>query len=117
MNTSEAYWRGPEPKLLCDGEGSNPNINYILALPHGPPTITPIPNSKPCSETIMCDPARYNTMLEIANIGGVLECGEGNVAFFNSLNPFQCDKKKSGFLDPANRPAKSYLCYFNSTIG
>ncbi|PAV63338.1 hypothetical protein WR25_25460 [Diploscapter pachys] len=64
--TDDAYWREGEGAQLCGGD----NMAVILQRVHGPPTITPIPNSDPCSETIMCDPARYDAFIAITYIIG-----------------------------------------------
>ena len=87
-------------------------MNDILTLLlHGPPTITLMPNSNPCSETLMCDPTRYNRILEIYNDRDGFKCNEaGN--FIDNAGSSQCDKDESGlFLGIEGEPIKALLCY------
>jgi len=106
--TDDAYWSGPEATGLCAGR----NIATILQGVHGPPTITPMPNSDPCSQTLMCDPARYNRIIEIYKSGDVFRCYTSGIGFINNAAPSQCDAANSGlFLDPDGDPIKAFLCY------
>ena len=112
MITSEAYWTGPEPAGLCN------NIAAILQGVHGPPTITPMPTSNPCSETIKCDPALYNRAIATAYDKGVLFCVEGSINLINDANPYVCDATNSGlFMDGSSvpMPVRAVLCYNNGT--
>ena len=89
-------------------------MNNILERPHGPPTITLMPNSNPCSQAIMCDPTRYNRIVEIYNDGDGFTCNEASINFINNANPSQCDAANSGlFLDPNGDPIRAILCYTN----
>ena len=103
---------------MCTGANS---IGPILAGTHGPPTITPMPGSDPCTENITCDSTRYNQFVITFYIGDTLVCGGGTVDDLNNFySPFQCDTKNSGlFIDSFAVPApdKAILCYCDPTMG
>ena len=100
-----------EPAQLCLRD-ENINMALILQGVHGPPTITPMPNSVPCSETLMCDPTRYDRVMEIYHGRTQLGCFSAGIGYLDAISPLQCDAVDSGlFLGGEGTPVKAYLCY------
>ena len=106
MRTDNAYWEGSEPADVCA------NIDTYLDATHGPPIITPMPDSVPCSQTAMCDPNLYNTIVATYYLRGELTCYGGASAGLTNINPLQCNTANSElFTSNDGYPIKAILCY------
>ena len=100
---------GTEATGLCAGRG----ITAILQGDYGPPTVTLMLNTNPCSQTAMCDPNIYNRYIGVYYVTSpaVLSCYTEPVATINN-NPSVCGSQMSEpFRGPFGDYLKAVLCY------
>ena len=114
--TDDTYWSSAQPTNLCL-QRLGITMATILAGIHGPPTITPIPGGASCSETVTCDPACYNKVLEISRPPVGFLCYSSAITILNSVGPFTC--RPSGFFRSPTvfNPVRAFLCYFDPAAG